>query len=231
MISVHAAFRQTDGRGAHLTPAEREQVAARLRTVPGLAVASLFTPATTSDPYLDDGPPPPLALQLQYPDIPALDAAGLPDFLGACAALPSLADAELVHEATRTRTFQVPEPRRHGPPRAPTCSYLVAYDGTADDPQAWVAHYVAFHVPIMARLPGIRGIEVDTPLAWDGALPGRRVAHLLRNKVAFDDAAALAAALNSPIRHEMRADYARFPAFKGATTHYPVATWTVVPSG
>jgi hypothetical protein len=45
-----------------------------------------------------------------------------------------------------------------------------------------------------------------------------------RNKVAFDSAGALEAALNSPIRKEMRADYARLPAFKGRVTHFPMST-------
>jgi hypothetical protein len=45
-----------------------------------------------------------------------------------------------------------------------------------------------------------------------------------RNKVAFDSAEALTAALNSPVRKEMRADYAALPPFSGRVTHYPMAT-------
>ena len=40
----------------------------------------------------------------------------------------------------------------------------------------------------------------------------------------FDSAEALTAALNSPVRKEMRADYAKLPAFSGRVTHYPMAT-------
>ncbi|HMN82620.1 MAG TPA: hypothetical protein PKA20_22215 [Burkholderiaceae bacterium] len=36
----------------------------------------------------------------------------------------------------------------------------------------------------------------------------------------FDDAAALAAALASPIRREMRADYDALPRFAGAVHHH-----------
>jgi hypothetical protein len=50
---------------------------------------------------------------------------------------------------------------------------------------------------------------------------------MLRNKVVFDDADALTAALNSPVRHDMRADYLRFPAFSGTVTHFPMATRSV----
>jgi hypothetical protein len=50
-----------------------------------------------------------------------------------------------------------------------------------------------------------------------------------RNKVAFDSAAALTAALNSPERRAMRADYAQLPHFSGAVTHYPMSTRVVMP--
>jgi hypothetical protein len=50
-----------------------------------------------------------------------------------------------------------------------------------------------------------------------------------RNKVVFDDAEALTAALNSPVRHEMRADFANFPAFTGPVSHFPMATRMVRP--
>jgi hypothetical protein len=52
-----------------------------------------------------------------------------------------------------------------------------------------------------------------------------------RNKVVFDSPAALAAALNSPARHEMRAAFRRFPPFTGPITHFPMATTTVLARG
>jgi hypothetical protein len=45
-----------------------------------------------------------------------------------------------------------------------------------------------------------------------------------RNKVAFDSPDALKAALNSPVRHEMRADFKSFPAFSGPNMHFAMAT-------
>ena len=50
-----------------------------------------------------------------------------------------------------------------------------------------------------------------------------------RNKVVFDNAAGLTAALNSPIRHEMRDDFNRFPPYEGGNIHYPMATLTITP--
>ena len=81
----------------------------------------------------------------------------------------------------------------------------------------------------MARFPGIRQIEIYTCIDWCGGLPWPRVAHMQRNKVVFDNQAALTAALNSPVRHEMRAAFHRFPSFTGPITHFPMATTTVMP--
>jgi hypothetical protein len=83
----------------------------------------------------------------------------------------------------------------------------------------------------MARFPGIRQIEIYTCIDWCGFLPWKRVQHMQRNKVVFDNQAALTAALNSPVRHEMRAAFARFPPFTGPITHFPMATTTIQPMG
>jgi hypothetical protein len=45
-----------------------------------------------------------------------------------------------------------------------------------------------------------------------------------RNKVVFDNAAALTAALESPVRQEMRAHFHALPTFTGRVTHFPMAT-------
>lgn len=232
MISLYLFLRHRGPSTLPLSATERKRIAGRLRATAGIETALIFTPEATNDPYLDDGPPPLLAMQVYFADPACLDAFPLADFvagLASAAVFPSLVGAELSVEVTETRVFPVPDPQRRTALGAPSCSYLVAYGGTAEDPGAWVDHYIAHHVPIMARLPGIRRIEVDTPRDWRGTLPGRRVDHLLRNKVVFDGVAALTAALNSPVRHEMRADFRNFPRFEGTVTHYPFATWAVVP--
>jgi hypothetical protein len=40
----------------------------------------------------------------------------------------------------------------------------------------------------------------------------------------FDSAAALECALNSPVRHAMRADFNAFPKFSGPNRHYAMTT-------
>ncbi|MFO1361995.1 MAG: hypothetical protein U1F45_05885 [Burkholderiales bacterium] len=76
----------------------------------------------------------------------------------------------------------------------------------------------------MARLPGLRELELHTPVESVCHLPWARATCMQRNKVAFDSPAALSAALASPLRHEMRAHYKALPRFAGGVTHYPMST-------
>ncbi len=202
-------------------------------STPGLRQGLAYQPAQATDPYLDDGSPPLLGLQLEFDDIAALEAALAPDghlqALAVPGAFPSLAGAVAEQQAMVARRFPVPDPVFRTPDGAPFCTYLVAYEGKAENLPAWLAYYTAHHPPIMARFPGIRAIEIYTRLDWCGALPWPRVDCMQRNKVVFDSPAALTAALASPVRHDMRADFKRFPPFSGRNTHYPMATRVILP--
>jgi uncharacterized protein (TIGR02118 family) len=225
-----ALFRQP---GQMVSAAEYERLTALLAGTPRLAKGLIFTPESTHDPYLNDGVPPTLGLQLYFDEIASLEAALAPDgplqMLADHDILPSLTGAVVTQQAMLVRRFPVPEPRRDSEAGAQSCTYLVSYEGTADDLSAWLAYYIGHHPPIMARFPGIREIEIYTRLDWCGGLPWPRVEHMQRNKVVFDSAAALTAALNSPVRHEMRADFANFPPFSGLVTHFPLATSPIMP--
>jgi uncharacterized protein (TIGR02118 family) len=179
--------------------------------VPGLQKVHVYTPGRAHDPFLNDGAPPPLALQLYFDSLPALEAA----LDGRLTRMQEHCEVQ----AMLVRRFAVPEPREDA-----LFTYLVAYEGTAEDPDAWHAYYLAHHPPLMARLPGIRQLEIYTPLQWVCRPGWRRARCTQRNKVAFDSAEALTAALDSPVRKEMRADYAKLPPFSGRVTHYPMAT-------
>ena len=182
-----------------------------LRTLRVGEKARIHTPARARDPYLHDDAPPALVAQLYFAELPSLEAAffGLAKTLGPGASC----------EAMLVRPFPVPQPAFG------RCTYLVAYAGPAEDPDAWHAHYLAHHPPIMAELPGIRELEIYTPVQWVGAATGwRRVRSLQRNKVAVDSPQALEAALNSPVRAKMRADFATFPRYAGTVSHYPMLT-------
>jgi hypothetical protein len=223
-VTYFAAFRHDGVAGAE----DLRSLEQLLTATPGLARGLIYTPARTHDPYLDDGRPPALALQLYFLDIAALEAAVARDghlaVLSAPDALPSLRGAAVTQQAMLARAFPVPDAQSGTVSGEPGCSYLVTYEGAAEDQNAWNAHYIASHTRIMARFPGIREVEVCTRIDWCGFLPWPRADAMLRNKVVFDDADALTAALNSPVRHDMRADFGRFPAFTGTVTHFPMAT-------
>jgi hypothetical protein len=218
-ITYLAGFRHDSA----VSPADTAWLARWLATTPGLARGLIYTPAATHDPYLDDGRPPALVLQLYFPGIAALESAlardGCLQALAAPDALPSLRGADVTQQAMLARDFPAPEPAGAD---GTSCAYVVAYEGAAEDLNAFVSHYVASHTAVMARFPGIREIEVCTRIDWCGFLPWPRANAMLRNKVVFDDPAALTAALNSPARHEMREDFKLFPAFTGPVTHYPM---------
>ncbi len=199
------------------------ELATLLAATPGCATALWHRPAQAHDPYLQDGAPPDLVAQLHFADIASLEAATAPS--GHLQALPPLlAGATATHQAMLARPFPVPNP---GPRSAPHCTYLVAYDGPAEDTNAWLGHYIAHHPPIMARFPAIRAIEIYTRIDWISGLPLARENCMQRNKVVFDSPKALTEALNSPVRHEMREDFHQLPPFSGAVSHFPMLTHTL----
>jgi hypothetical protein len=228
-----ALFRHLAAPQVRISDADLSWLARFVAATPGLRQGVIYTPSSTSDPYLDDGPPPALGLQLYFDDIAAMELAVAADGhlhgLAAPGALPSLDGANATQQAMLVRRYPVPDAEFRTSLSELPCTYLVAYEGEAEDLGAWLTHYVADHPPIMARFPGIRQIEIYTCIDWCGGLPWPRVEHMQRNKVVFDNQAALTAALNSPVRHEMRAAFARFPPFTGPITHFPMATQTVGP--
>jgi len=191
----------------------------------------VHTPAHAHDPLLHDGAPPQLALQLYFNALLDVEAAagreGPLQALAAPSALPTLAGAAVDHQVMAVRTYAVPGRAHAAAPPDPWCTYLVAYDGPAEDLDAWLEDYLAGHTPLMARLPGIRELEVCTRVDCVSHLPWARATCMQRNKVAFDSPAALTAALESPLRHEMRAHFRALPRFSGGVTHFPMSTRAV----
>lgn len=221
-----AFFESTDAlriSGSDLATARRT-----IEGLSGLSKAYIYQPAEASDLYSDDGAGPVFGFQLYFDHIEDLEAAVGPR--GAlkpmATALPSLSAARATQQAMVCRQFPVPEERPHAPM---ACSYLVHYPGPAEDLTGWLAHYVENHPKIMARFPAIREIEILSRIDWIDAMPWERVYPMQRNRVMFDSPAALTEALHSPVRHEMRADFARFPAFEGGNFHFPMTTELLVP--
>jgi len=215
--------------------AETAKLDRLLRAFPNLNRALVHTPASASDPYVKDGPSPSLVLQLYFDEMSELEAALSPNgHLGALTSheeFPALAQADIAQQAMLVRPFAVPEPTFETPLGEPYCTYLVSYEGEAENLNAWHAHYLEGHTRHMAMFPKIRELEIYTRLDWVSRTPWRRQHFMQRNKVAFDSADALQQALHSPVRHEMRADFRAFPPFTGPNNHYAMATRVLKPGG
>lgn len=100
------------------------------------------------------------------------------------------------------------------------CTYLVAYEGAAEDFNAWLTHYLQNHPPLMLQLPALRELEVYTRMDCTSGLPFPKSDAMQRNKVVFDDTDALMAALASSVRDAMRRDFHALPPFSGTTPHF-----------
>ena len=211
---------------------EIEQASALVAAIPGLHRGLIFTPLAeaVAHPFSDDESPPLLALQLSFESIGALEACaareGALQAFTQGLAFPLLSRARVTHQAMINRPFPVDEPASDA---SIWCSYLVHYPGAASDLNAWLAHYLTHHPQIMRKFSGIRAIEIFTRLDWVDALPWPRLDYFQRNKLVFDNPAALSAALLSPVIKEMRADYHQFPPFTGANVHYVLRTVQVRP--
>jgi hypothetical protein len=212
---------------------ESAKLDALVRSTPKLAKALLHAPASASDPYVKDGPCPTLVLQLYFSELSDLESAlarnGHLAALASSVEFPALARAEIAHQAMFVRPFAVPDPHFRTAQGEPHCTYLVSYEGEAEDLNAWHAHYLESHTGHMAAFPGIRELEIYTRLDWVSRMPWGRQNFMQRNKVVFDSADALQSALHSPVRHEMREDFKRFPKFSGPNNHFAMATRIVRP--
>lgn len=201
-----------------------------LRAVPGLTELAVHRgrPAVR-DPSLREADGPDAAVQLYFDDLLALERA-----LDADGPVRRAFDASVTPAFAGAWTQQAMAVRRYlGPDDLPaakvgasssSCTYLVSYEGQARDDDAWVRHYLRHHPPLMLRLPGLRRLEVYTRLAVGGGLPLPMASSLQRNLVAFDSAEALGAALASPARAALRADYEAFPPFVGRSPHRAMDT-------
>ncbi|WP_233830128.1 ethyl tert-butyl ether degradation protein EthD [Paraburkholderia sp. ZP32-5] len=164
-------------------------------------------------------------LQWYFDDLDALERALAPS--GSVDRALRRAAFATLDESTFSQ--QVMAVRKLSPPEAmpmngceQRCTYMVAYEGPADDFDAWLTHYLRHHPPLMLQLPALRELEIYTRMDYCSGLPFARTNPMQRNKVVFDDARALADALASPVRDAMRRDFHALPPYSGATPHYPM---------
>ena len=208
-----------------LDGADRRGLDAVVRDCPGLTAGHILTPAHTSDPYfVGHGGSPSLILQLEFAELDVLERHLSPGGHLACLAderfLPSLRETAVRQQAMLVRRFNVPNPRSDTDLMT-SLSYWVEYVGPAEDENVWHQFYLGSHVPLLTQLPGIRRVEVYTPVVaiCGVGLPERKC--MQRNKTVFDSAEAMNVAMQSPVRHRLRKDVGRFPRFSGAAHHFP----------
>ncbi len=228
-LSLFVFFRVDNDPNRRVTVAELRALEGVVANTPNLAEALIYTPQALGDqPYSGDGPPPSLALQLDFRDLTAMEAAigprGYLQRLIDSELIPSLSGATVEHQAMLKRPFRVMEPEM-----SRACTFLVAYPGRAADFPAWLSHYLSSHCPIMLRFPRIRGLEVYTRMDWCSGMPWKRADAMQRNKVVFDNVDDLQSSLASPVLDELREDVRRGPPAEGGSVHYPMATVRVWP--
>lgn len=97
--------------------------------------------------------------------------------------------------------------------------YCVRYEDVTGPVDHLVAYYRDHHVPILLRWPGVRAVQLLTPIAAVDPQPTNPGTAALQVLITFDTQHDLQRALDSAERAEARDDFARFPAFAGRVTH------------
>jgi len=228
MSFVHFVYIQSNDATTFLSPEIVVQIREIVLATPGLTRGLFYLPAQAQDYYTDDGPSPRLALQLYYNDLEKLEkticADGHLQMLTDSALWAGLSRLRITHQVMYARDYTLPSTANVPKTDEPLCSYLVHYPGKADDFNAWLNFYLDNHPQILRTFLGCREMEVYTRVDWRDALAWESVNYMQRNRLIFDNAAALEAALNSPIRHKSRADFEKFPPFTGSNIHFPMLT-------
>lgn len=218
---------------ARIDAEDFERIVALVSKTPALARARFYRPEQAKDYYTNDGPSPIFAMQLDFETLDELEATIAKDgYLQQVARgdWTSLRGCAVEQQVMTRRPFPVLDPEARIAPGALPCQFLVHYPGRAADFGAWINYYLEHHPQIMKYFEGVREIEIFTRVDWLDAMPWTRVHYMQRNKLMFDSSAAITAAMNSPVRHQMRADFERFPPFEGENVHHPMSALTVSPA-
>ncbi|HZJ97580.1 MAG TPA: hypothetical protein VFD12_07075 [Oligella sp.] len=230
MSFVHiVTYNNTDPQ-AYISELDYQDITALVSTTPGLRQVNLHLPSSARDYYTDDGHSPQLVIESYFDDLLTLEHNltnnGHLQTL-ANTKYSSLQTSHIEHQVMFSRTYPVRNETTVD--NSSCCSYLVHYPGFAENFFEWLNYYLAHHPQIMQRFPSIRAIEIYTRVDWVDSLPWRRANYMQRNKQVFDSPEHLTAALNSPIRHEMRTDFEKFPTFHGGNLHFAMKTYQICP--
>ena len=200
----------------------RDGPAAALAGFGGVDYVDLYTPsrADHADPYIEDRDGPILMVQTGHADHAAVRAMlTSPAFAATDLEASGVPGLRATHDVMNREFFPVAGEDEPRPMSAPL-SFVVRYHGPCEDPALFTRHYREGHATGLARLPAVRNVLVYARIGWDDPTGIERADYLLGNEVVFDSIDALNAALNSPVRHEMREHVATFPGWSGHNTHY-----------
>ena len=189
--------------------------------LPGLRTFDLYAPAPDGahDPFNNDGAGPLFMAILAFSTRDALEAVVETAPLASALAC---APGGLAFTCSSFERRFYPVGREEKPaPLSARFSYVVRYHKPAQDEAAFVRNYVDTHPPTLGQLPGIRAVMCYFP--QDIVAPGVQPAdYMIGNEVAFDGVEAFNAAMQSPVRQELRRHFGEFPPFTGRNTHYPM---------
>jgi uncharacterized protein (TIGR02118 family) len=189
------------------------------KALPGLTALDLYRPIDggAHDPFNDDGSGPLFIAMLAFASREALGRAITDaEFSRSLGGRPSKL---AVTGSSLERHFYPVAGEIIATPLTAPFSYVVRYHKPAEDQAAFIRNYVDTHPPTLGKLPGIRSVMCYFP--QDMAVPALAAAdYIIGNEVAFDDVAAFNAAMQSPVRQELRRHFREFPPFTGRNTHF-----------
>jgi uncharacterized protein (TIGR02118 family) len=86
------------------------------------------------------------------------------------------------------------------------------------DPEHFKRYYVEMHLPLVAKLPGLRASRYSFDIAGMGAASP----YFCSFEAEFDDAAALMAAMRTPEGKAVGADVPNYASGGAVILHYPI---------
>jgi uncharacterized protein (TIGR02118 family) len=191
------------------------------KALPGLTALDLYRPIDggAHDPFNDDGPGPLFIAMLAFASREALgQAITRAEFGRSLGGRPP--DLTVTGSSFERHFYPVAGQAAAAALTAPF-SYVVRYHKPAQDEAAFIRNYVDTHPPTLGTLPGIRSVMCYFPQDV-GSAALAAADYLIGNEVAFDNVAAFNAAMQSPVRQELRRHFREFPPFTGRNTHFPM---------
>ncbi|NKB36818.1 MAG: EthD family reductase [Gammaproteobacteria bacterium] len=213
-------IRTNDNEGESPFPEHLEEIAVKAKQIPNLKGLNLFTPADGGhDPFLKDDGPPKLVLQLKTEDDNDLNGMLESDeLINLLETVASLSPASIQIE--QVALLMDPYKSCDSSKGKADISYLVNYQGPAEDETVFLKYYRENHPAILLDFPGIRRLELGLPIDWQPVANINRAERMLYCEVSFDSIEELNNALNSEVRAVLRKDYECFPPFSGLVTHF-----------